>query len=486
MAVKIRYKGVDIAAIEPGKTTTVKCSGKKMKTDVSVTAEALKLQEKTTDKNGDVVPDSGFDGLSKVTVNVEGEVLPKYDGEVIIEGEPESGGGDGGSAEFNIAYGDTAPTDTSKLWVKVNEPEAVSITSSIVTASEELEAGISALPRTADGVAAATVGTKVYLFGGRYRGSGGTSIQDTINVFDTETSTIETLSVTLPQKAREVAAATVGTKIYLFGGEYGDTSQLNTINVFDTETNTIETLETPLPQKASALASAVVGKNVYLFGGYYKSGSMIYTSNAITVFNTETQTITNIATLPKKVRKLASAVVGTKVYLFGYGTSIYLFDTEANTIETLSATLPTTAAYNPAASAIGTKIYLFGGRDSDGGWTHSNVIYLFDTETEIIEATNTILPQAASNIAASAVGTKIYLCGGFVDSASTSSAINMFEASMPLASNNLLVEASATKNRFNLLPNVELGVNNVYLGNAEGNGEKVAAYLHNGTEWVEV
>lgn len=115
MAVKIRYKGVDIAAIEPGKTTTVKCSGKKMKTDVSVTAEALKLQEKTTDKNGtvkadagydglskvevnvkpklqekstdkngDVVADEGFDGLSKVTVNVAGKVLPKYDGTVVI------------------------------------------------------------------------------------------------------------------------------------------------------------------------------------------------------------------------------------------------------------------------------------------------------------------------------------------------------------------------------------------------------------------
>ena len=240
MAVKIRYKGVDIAAIEPGKTTTVKCSGKKMKTDVSVTAEALKLQEKSTDKNGDVVPDLGFDGLSKVKVNVAGEVLPKYDGEVIIEGEPESGGGDGGSAEFNIAYGDTAPSDTSKLWVKANEPAAVSVTSSIVTADEKLVVGISALPKGAYSIASAAVGTKVYLFGGQYATSYHLS---TINVFDTKTNSTETLSTSLPSAASGIASAAVGTKIYLFGGK-GSSSRYNTINVFDTESNTLSTLNT--------------------------------------------------------------------------------------------------------------------------------------------------------------------------------------------------------------------------------------------------
>lgn len=84
----ITYGGKEIKSLEAGKTGTVRCKGKKMKTDLVVKAAdiaAPKLQEKSTDKNGDVVPDSGFDGLSKVTVNVAGKTLPKFDGTVVIE-----------------------------------------------------------------------------------------------------------------------------------------------------------------------------------------------------------------------------------------------------------------------------------------------------------------------------------------------------------------------------------------------------------------
>ncbi len=44
------------------------------------------LQEKTATANGEVTPDAGYDGLSKVIVNVAGniETVEEYDGTVTI------------------------------------------------------------------------------------------------------------------------------------------------------------------------------------------------------------------------------------------------------------------------------------------------------------------------------------------------------------------------------------------------------------------
>ena len=121
-------------------------------------------------------------------------------------------------------------------------------------------------------IAAAAVGTKIYLFGGSDN-----SALNTIQVFDTTNNTIQTLSTTLPTASSNIAAAAVGTKIYLFGGS----GRLNTINLFDTTNNTIQTLSTTLPQGEHSIGTAAVGTKIYLFGG---SGSnYLNTINLFTV-----------------------------------------------------------------------------------------------------------------------------------------------------------------------------------------------------------
>ena len=159
--------------------------------------------------------DKGTVTLRTQDSGLEGDI------EVVSEGDTSGGGSD-----FNIAFGDTAPADTSKLWIKTSEPEEVNVTFSPVIANEKIKFGIGTLPLPKEGIASAVIGTKVYLFGG------GSRCLDTINVFDAETETLTTLSTRLPTAAENIASAVVGTKVYLFGGYSNQGGYLDTINVF--------------------------------------------------------------------------------------------------------------------------------------------------------------------------------------------------------------------------------------------------------------
>jgi N-acetylneuraminic acid mutarotase len=391
--------------------------------------------------------------------------------------------GSGGFAEFNIAYGDTAPEDTSKLWVKCNEPDAVEVISRMIVASGEVEGAIGTLPKAASNIATATVGTKIYLFGGEY---GVSSFLNTINVFDTETNTIETLTTTLPTVVGHAAAVAVGTKIYIFGGCTGDitvsSSYRSTINVFDTETNTIETLSATLPNGTDNLAAAAVGTDIYLFGG---NGNL----SAINVFDTETDTISTLKSSSTISGDLDYAVaIGSKIYVFGdfIGSTIDVFDLETTEVSTISTDIK-----KPASSAfatVGTKIYLFGGVCNG----LNNTIQVFDAETNTLELLDVTLPDQIAEASGAIVnGTKMYILGGRNGGrvADVTSTIHAYIIKLPLAENKLLIESTIGKNTFNLIStniaSVEVGVNNVYLGNAEGYAEKVPALLRHVESGVE-
>ena len=391
-----------------------------------------------------------------------------------------------GGTTLNIAYGETPPEDTSKLWIKANEPNNVSVGSDIDGVGSV--ANVGSLLNPCDGIGCARVGNIIYLLGGF---EGGYS--NKIYTFDLETETLTALSTTLPTVCYNVDCATVGKKIYLFGGSCGGSdTYLNTINVFDTETETITTLSAKLPKRTIDMGCASVGTKIYLFGGmYYNSG--YYDLTTINVFDTETETLTTLGvTLPKRNYGMACASVGTKIYLLGghsrnngAWTTIDVFDTETQTITTLNTTLPTNW-YDMGCSAIGTKIYLFGGYDNRN---YLNTIGVFDTETETIEILENTLPIGCQNIGCSAYGNKVYLFGGY-DAGIRLNPINCFTLTHELAKGDIEVQSGLLNNKFNLIntesAKVQIGVENVYVGNENNEAERVDAYLHNGTEWVQV
>lgn len=395
-------------------------------------------------------------------------------------------------AALNIAYGATAPEDTSKLWVKTTEPTQVRVTAKVTAANEELNTYIAALPEKRIYAASAAVGTRIYLFGGSSNAT--PNDLDSIRVFDTETKTISSLDVTLPKALYHTSAAAVGTKIYLFGGRDADDTVQNSIHVFDTETNTISTLDVTMVAESYGSSAVAVGTKIYVFGGAYIYNKKVRVLSYVHMFDTELGEIFRLnVRIPTAQRHMAAAAAGTKIYLLGgyyqydsepsvYRDTIYAFDTETYTFSTLSTTLPN-PLYFMAAAAAGTKIYLFGGYT--GTTTMSTEIISFDMETHAVSTLDGTMLGNTYGGAAAAVGTKIYLLGGYSGNG-YDLGIHEFVTQVPLAENTLLIEASYTDNSVALLTGVELGIANVYVGNAQGLAEKVAAAVYKDGAWVEI
>ena len=376
------------------------------------------LQEKSTTENGDIVADSGYAGLSKVTVNVAS------------------------GAELNIAYGDTAPEDTSKLWVNGAEPSKV-IATNQMNGSETLNTVNAYLPNNLSGAGCASVGDNVYIFGGRTSSS--KSWTSIICKFNTKTKTLTKLDVYLPYICEGIKCASVGTNIYLFGGgiyySSSNKTYYNTILKFDTVTETITTLSATLGSYGRAyMGCALVGSDIYIMGGSgytSSSSSSSYTSAEIKKFDTITETITTLSTtLPSKMNFLSCASIGSDIYIFG---------------------------------------------------NNSNVILKFNTVNKTFETLSTTFPNTISFIGVGVVGTNIYLCGG-----TYYNTIYEFAVSVDLPANQLLLNTTLNKNLFKIInapsAEIEIGVNGVYRGNANGIAELETACVFDETQyaWVDV
>ena len=389
-------------------------------------------------------------------------------------------------SSLNIAYGNTAPEDTSKLWVKTAQPQNVTVDYDINNGVESVQALSTTLTEGRADIGCGKVGDKIYLFC--------TDNNLTIRIFDTTTNTLTSTGVTTT--LWHSAFCAVGNKIYIFGGQNTFDSTKTTIHVYDTVNNSISTSPSVLPQPLMLSACAAVGTKIYIFGGFINKN--LTASNAIYVYDTENDALNTLsATLQPARGYVGICVFGTKIYLFGgYNGSaptniIDVFDTTDNTISTLSPTLPI-GCYAMSAATIGTKCYLMGGRVTSAGDPPGvDTINVFDAETETITTSSVTLPQPLFAAGCSSVGNDAYVFGGASSQLGfiQLNTIYKFTATFPLDEGDVYLQSDVFKNKFTLVTaptEVKTGVSAVYVGNASNEAEYAEALLYDGSDWSPI
>lgn len=406
----------------------------------------LKTQEIT--ENGTYnANDYNADGFSSVTVNVESS---------------------GGGAELNIAYGDTAPEDTSKLWVKTSKPSAVIVSPKIETTEGEnlrLDTLSATMPASIGYGCAVAVGTDIYIF---------KATKKNIYKFDTLTQTVTTLGATFAMDGGGASANRIDDKIYLFGNTYNGDDLA--VYCFDIVTETLSTLSVTAPTKGGFL-SCVLGKRIY--------ATKRNSAESLYCFDTEALTFAEIGS--GNAAYWSSFDDGNGgMYLFNTTTTDY-FDAKTQTFTSVGVT-PDSRPDKMAIQQLGTRLYLFGGVN---GGSNSKSIRYIDVKTLEQGVIDIVLPYWTKAVVSAAVGEKIYLFGGGTP-VDLSNIIQCFSPDLVslLENGTLQILPSLTNNTFNLIntdtAQVEIGVNAVYKGNADGIGEQVEAALHNGTSWVTI
>jgi len=118
---------------------------------------------------------------------------------------------------------------------------------------------------------ATAVGEKCYIFGGYYYNGSTYSNYSYIQCYDSVSNIITTIS-NLRNGICKTSAVSIGTKCYIFGGRYeypnGTVAKnYNYIQIYDTETNVLTSAKASLISATYGTSAAVSGGKCYIFGG---------------------------------------------------------------------------------------------------------------------------------------------------------------------------------------------------------------------------
>lgn len=225
-----------------------------------------------------------------------------------------------------------------------------------------------------------------------------------------------------PTKRTEVAAATLGGKIYVVGGferpGLGNVMNLAitpSLEAYDPSTDRWTT-KAPMPMGLHHVGIGVTGGRLYVIGGYRQAGLSVWHPVAtVYAYDPATDTWAERAPMPTARGALSVTVHDGKLYAIGgYNrtantAAVEVYDPERNTWAS-RAPLPTPRDHLATATVAG-KVYAIGGRLNGDYHRNLSVTERYDPVTD--QWTRVAdLPTARSGITAAVVGGRVYVFGG--------------------------------------------------------------------------
>lgn len=226
----------------------------------------------------------------------------------------------------------------------------------------------------------------------------------------------------MPTKRTEVAAATLGGKIYVVGGfekpSLGNVMSFaitTAVEVYDPATDRW-TSKAPLPVGLHHVGIGVVDGRLYVIGGYAQSAFSVWKPVAtVYAYDLATDSWTERASMPTARGALSVTEHEGKLYAIGgfdrkaNNAQVEIYDPVRN-VWSAVAPMPTPRDHLVAATIAG-KIYAIGGR-IDGDYARNLAVTerydpAVDRWTRVAD-----LPTACSGITAAVVAGRIYVMGG--------------------------------------------------------------------------
>lgn len=402
-----------------------------------------------------------------------------------------SGSPDSGGAKLNIAYGDTAPEDTSKLWVKTTEPDSVEISPDFGYGEAVQITGTTQNSIFGSVIDSCEFGDSVYLLTSSYVYK--------MNKFTLNYSTLFSVS--------DVCSICIfDNKIFYLklystsssgGGPYSSQWSKKQVKLYSYDLTTHATSEITATGALDHYFGKIVSYNskIYIIGGgyfysYYNnsygtSGAYYTMATKVTIYTPATNVVETFSASLGNCLNVGICLIGNKVYTFGgandttdnatQNASIHSINLDTQTCENCSSVIPI-ATSKCAISNLENIVYI------SGGLKTASSVYRYNTETDTIEQLNVTLDHARTTCVTFFNDTELYLLG-------SNSIVDKLQINVPLSSTKLKIISDWLKNQFAIISGsakVMMGVNKVFKGDANGKAKEVTAYVHDGINWHDL